>query len=129
MPHISLGRGIHHCLGAPLARLEAPIVLEMLLERFPRMRLLDPCPRFHKAIVFRGLRVAAAALLPGLSAARARPATFITRPQVSIRSRPPFWIGWSCASLKAGEMDALADAPILPRGHLPIDEVQMPKRK
>ena len=54
--HLSLGRGIHHCLGAQLARLEVRIALEMLLERFPCMRLLDPEPRFHKALVLRGLR-------------------------------------------------------------------------
>ena len=54
--HLSLGRGNHHCLGVPLARLEGRIVLEMLLERFGRMRLLDPRPRFHKTIVLRGLK-------------------------------------------------------------------------
>ena len=54
--HLSLGRGIHHCLGAPLARLEGRIAIEMLLERFPRMGLLSERPRFHKSIVFRGLR-------------------------------------------------------------------------
>ena len=54
--HLSLGRGIHHCLGAPLARLEGRIVIEMLLERFPRMDLLCERPRFRKAIVLRGLR-------------------------------------------------------------------------
>ena len=53
---LSLGRGIHHCLGAPLARLEGRIVLEMLLERFPRMGLRAARPRFHTSIVFRGLR-------------------------------------------------------------------------
>jgi cytochrome P450 len=38
-PHIAFGRGIHFCLGAPLARIEAPIALAALLERFPRMHL------------------------------------------------------------------------------------------
>ncbi len=54
--HLSFGRGIHHCLGAPLARLEGRIVLEMLLERFPRIDLRDESPRFGKSIVLRGLR-------------------------------------------------------------------------
>ena len=54
--HLSFGRGIHHCLGAPLARLEARIALEMLLERFSTMSLLDERPQFHKAIVLRGLK-------------------------------------------------------------------------
>ena len=53
--HLSLGRGIHHCLGAQLARLEGRIVLEMLLERFSEIRLLGDTPRFRTGIVFRGL--------------------------------------------------------------------------
>ena len=53
--HLSFGRGIHHCLGAPLARLQGRIVLEMLLERFPKLSLLTERPRFRTSIVFRGL--------------------------------------------------------------------------
>ncbi|HLU59244.1 MAG TPA: cytochrome P450 [Pseudonocardia sp.] len=37
--HLALGHGIHHCLGAPLARLEGRIALAALHTRFPRMRL------------------------------------------------------------------------------------------
>ena len=54
-PHLTFGRGIHHCLGAPLARLEGRIVFEMLLERFSRIRLLDAHPRFRTGVVLRGL--------------------------------------------------------------------------
>ena len=53
--HLSFGRGIHHCLGAALARLEGRIVFEMLLERFSRIDLLDARPRFRQGIVLRGL--------------------------------------------------------------------------
>ena len=53
--HLSFGRGIHHCIGAPLARLEGRVVLEMLLERFSQISLRDGQPRFRNSIVLRGL--------------------------------------------------------------------------
>ncbi|MFP5022346.1 cytochrome P450 family protein [Pseudonocardia phyllosphaerae] len=37
--HLAFGYGIHHCLGAPLARLEADIAFRTLLSRFPDMTL------------------------------------------------------------------------------------------
>jgi cytochrome P450 len=39
--HAAFGLGAHHCAGAPLARYEMRLPLEMLLDRFPRLRL-DP---------------------------------------------------------------------------------------
>ena len=38
-PHLGFGHGIHHCLGAPLARLEAGIAFGALVSRFPELRL------------------------------------------------------------------------------------------
>ncbi|MGW4247410.1 cytochrome P450 family protein [Nocardia sp. NPDC004722] len=37
--HLAFGHGAHHCLGAPLARMEAAIALPALFERFPNLRL------------------------------------------------------------------------------------------
>ena len=52
--HLAFGSGIHHCLGAPLARLQGRIALEMLLERFRSMELAGH-PRFRTGVVLRGL--------------------------------------------------------------------------
>ncbi|MEV0247708.1 cytochrome P450 [Nocardia sp. NPDC050712] len=48
--HLAFGHGVHHCLGAPLARLEALISLPALFERFPDMTLAaDPAELGHVA--------------------------------------------------------------------------------
>ena len=53
--NISLGRGIHHCLGAPLARLEGRIALEVLLERFDEIGFGTRPPKNRPSVVLRGL--------------------------------------------------------------------------
>ncbi|MBG7700299.1 cytochrome P450 [Streptomyces sp. MC1] len=40
--HLSFGHGVHYCLGAQLARLEATIALSALFERFPTLQLAVP---------------------------------------------------------------------------------------
>ena len=40
--HVAFGHGIHHCLGAPLARMEAAVALGALLARFPGLSLATP---------------------------------------------------------------------------------------
>lgn len=38
-PHVAFGKGIHFCIGAPLARLEGEIAINSLIKRFPNMKL------------------------------------------------------------------------------------------
>jgi cytochrome P450 len=45
--HIAFSHGIHFCLGAPLARLEARIAFERLTQRLPDLRLSPPDQRFE----------------------------------------------------------------------------------
>jgi cytochrome P450 len=40
-PHLAFGRGIHFCVGAPLARLEGRVAVNLLLDRYPHLRC-DP---------------------------------------------------------------------------------------
>lgn len=42
--HLGLGHGIHFCLGAPLARLEARIAIQSVLQRFPDLRRTGDVP-------------------------------------------------------------------------------------
>ncbi|MCV7278243.1 cytochrome P450 [Mycolicibacterium flavescens] len=39
--HVAFGHGVHHCLGAPLARMEMRIAFPALLQRFPELRLAE----------------------------------------------------------------------------------------
>jgi cytochrome P450 PksS len=55
--HLSFGHGIHYCLGAALARLEAQIAINTLLERMPKLRLKSSPEslRWPRSLILRGL--------------------------------------------------------------------------
>ncbi|MBG1232261.1 cytochrome P450 [Aestuariivirga litoralis] len=52
--HVAFGAGIHFCIGAPLARLEMQVALEVLCARFPKMSLAEQ-PHYKDVYHFHGL--------------------------------------------------------------------------
>jgi cytochrome P450 len=54
--HIAFGWGIHFCLGAPLARVEAQIAIDTLLRRLPGLALATSTPEWRDTSVLRGLK-------------------------------------------------------------------------
>ncbi|OKJ31299.1 cytochrome P450 [Streptomyces sp. CB01580] len=54
--HLGFGHGVHHCLGAPLARLELQEALSALIARFPGLRLADDVT-WKSEMLVRGPRV------------------------------------------------------------------------
>jgi len=53
--HMSFGSGVHHCLGAALARVEGRVAFGALARRFPDLELVDEHPPWNGRIVLRGL--------------------------------------------------------------------------
>ena len=64
--HLAFGHGIHYCLGAPLARLEAEIAFSRLLARFGSMRLAVPAEslRWRPSTLIHGLESLPVRLVP-----------------------------------------------------------------
>jgi pimeloyl-[acyl-carrier protein] synthase len=53
--HLAFGVGIHYCLGAPLARLEAHVAIQTLLRRCPDLALAPEPPAWRPSSALRGL--------------------------------------------------------------------------
>jgi cytochrome P450 len=54
---LSFGGGIHHCLGAQLARIEAEIAIATVMRRLPSLKLDDPeRPEWRESFALRGLK-------------------------------------------------------------------------
>jgi cytochrome P450 len=54
--HVAFGSGVHHCLGATLARVEGQEVFKALAERFPRLRVESDDLEYQPSITFRSLK-------------------------------------------------------------------------
>jgi cytochrome P450 len=54
--HIAFGSGIHHCLGAYLARMEGQEAFKAMAERFPALRLETATVAYQPSITFRSLQ-------------------------------------------------------------------------
>jgi cytochrome P450 len=54
--HVAFGSGVHHCLGATLARVEGQEVFKALAERFPRLRVTTDELEYQPSITFRSLK-------------------------------------------------------------------------
>jgi cytochrome P450 len=54
--HLAFGHGLHYCLGAPLARLEARVALRSLLDRCPDLALDGPPGDWLPGMLMRGMR-------------------------------------------------------------------------
>lgn len=64
--HIAFGHGIHFCLGAALARMEATIATDRLLDRIPELSL-DPEygePIWRRSLLIRGLAALPVSMVP-----------------------------------------------------------------
>jgi cytochrome P450 len=55
-PHVAFGNGVHHCLGATLARVEGQEVFKSLAERFPDLQVATEQLDYQPSITFRSLK-------------------------------------------------------------------------
>src|SRR5712691_3223784 len=55
-PHVAFGNGVHHCLGATLARLEGQEAFKALAQRFPNIHLETEAFEYQPSITFRSVK-------------------------------------------------------------------------
>jgi cytochrome P450 len=53
---VAFGNGVHHCLGATLARVEGQEVFKALAERFPDLQVAAEQLDYQPSITFRSLK-------------------------------------------------------------------------
>ncbi len=105
-PHLSFGAGIHFCLGAQLARMEAAVAFTWLFDRFPEIRLAVPArevrwtPRFGLRGVLSLPVILGPERLPAFSAKQDVPPPWIKYP-----GNETWWGGWRQGTSEAWLVD------------------------
>ncbi len=61
-PHVAFGSGVHHCLGATIARVEGQEVFKALAERYPNLELKTHDMEYQESITFRSVKTMAVSL-------------------------------------------------------------------
>ncbi|MEZ0542524.1 cytochrome P450 [Fibrella arboris] len=52
---MAFGGGIHHCIGVGIARLEAQVLIQVILQRLPNLKLVEVPPQYYTSTSLRGL--------------------------------------------------------------------------
>ncbi|MDL4820233.1 cytochrome P450 family protein [Actinomadura opuntiae] len=80
-PQLAFGYGVHHCIGAPLARIEGVVAIGSVLARFPELRLAEPADglEWRPSVIMHGLTALPVVLGPARDAAADRPAGTATK--------------------------------------------------
>ncbi len=60
--HVAFGAGVHHCLGATIARVEGQEVFKALAERYPNLELKTHDMEYQESITFRSVKTMAVSL-------------------------------------------------------------------
>ena len=55
-PHVAFGNGVHHCLGARLARPEGQEAFKALAQRFPTLHVESEAFEYQPSLAFRSLK-------------------------------------------------------------------------
>ena len=55
-PHVAFGAGVHHCLGATIARVEGQEVFTALAERYPNLESKDRNTEYQESLTFRSVK-------------------------------------------------------------------------
>ena len=55
-PHVAFGAGVHHCLGATIARVEGQEVFTALAERYPNLEAKDRNTEYQESLTFRSVK-------------------------------------------------------------------------